>query len=171
MRSRRRLALLVVLVLMPIGVLQAATAGARPSRSAHTWHYFHVHMNAYDHWGSCTADWSAHSGQCTGLMEAGTFEDVHFAHSEKISWYWSGTEVVTYFDLSAHRRYLKGTKPHNWHTFTATAGFLAGRDGWVTGTDASPGHVDGPLFVNLTSHSDIHHKGYSIDLHGYLRQK
>ena len=41
----------------------------------------------------------------------------------------------------------------------------------MSGSTAPAGHEDGPLFVNLSSHSDIFHKGYSIDLRGYLRRK
>jgi hypothetical protein len=69
-------------------------------------------------------------------------------------------------------QYLHATKPANWFTLKVHSAFLIPRTTeqrlFVSGTTAPAGHQDGPLFVNLSSHSTL---GYSLDLKGYLRLK
>ena len=167
-----RLPLVVACAL--VALLLAGGAGAQSSN--HPWQYFHIHVNAYGDWGSCTADWHHSSGSCTGKMEAGSFLGHHYPHGFKVHWSWQGTHLEinlhdpTWYPLS----YMSGTKPDNWFTYTVTNAYLVPSTTeakhYRSGSTAAAGEVNGPLFVNLSSHSDFRHKGYSLDLRGYLQR-
>jgi hypothetical protein len=168
--SSRSLALVALLIVL-VGA-QAGSAGARTNSV--TWHPFHIHVNAYGSHGSCTHQWSAHTGSCTGRMEAGSFLGHTYPGGFKVYWSWEGEKVYialhdpTWYPL----QYLHATKPANWFTLKVHSAFLIPRTTeqrlFVSGTTAPAGHQDGPLFVNLSSHSTL---GYSLDLKGYLRLK
>lgn len=168
---RSRFALVALLVLVPVLALQAGSAGARPARSATTWHRVHFHLNAYSDWGSCSHHWYEQKGSCTGKLEEGTFLGHSWPPGAYVSWIWNGRSLVVYIAHNgAGPDKLSGTKPDNWYTFTVDSGLLQVGPNpaadWVTGgTNAPAGHEGGPLFVNLSSHSS----GYSFDIHGYLR--
>ena len=165
--------------------LAGGLAGSASSTSRSVeWIPFHVHMNAYAHWGSCDKhdpDWRT-VGHCDGTMEAGHLGSGDYGqhHSEAVSWYWSEADNdVRKFTLRMNVHTFKtpleivGTMPYNWHTLTITEMWAYGKR-FATGTTGAKGERDGPLYVDLQSHT-YHYAlssgiGYSLDLRGYVRR-
>jgi hypothetical protein len=164
----------LVVACLLVSLLGAGGASARSSN--HPWLPFHIHANAYGSWGACTADWHHNAGTCTGQMEAGSFLGHHYPAHFKVQWTWEGTSLdISLHDPTWHPlSYMKGTKPSNWFTYTVTNAYLipstTEAKHYRSGKDGAAGEVDGPLFVHLSSHSDHYHKGYSLDLRGYLQR-
>jgi hypothetical protein len=109
-------------------------------------------------------------------MEAGSFLGHNYPSGFKVYWVWDGAELdIDLHDPTWHPlSYMRGTKPHNWFTYTVTNAYLipstTEAKHYRSGKDGAAGEVDGPLYVHLSSHSDISHKGYSLDLRGYLQR-
>src|SRR4051794_10052940 len=103
----RRAALLAAILCAVAGVGQISGASAAQKT---TWIYFHVHMNAYAHWGRCHSEkygndyhWQS-SGTCWGTMEAGKLGSmINYGdyHSDAAEWDWSeSTNDVRKFKLT-----------------------------------------------------------------------
>jgi hypothetical protein len=186
---RRWLLLAVIPCALVFGANGAAGAG---KSSTYTWHYFHIHMNAYAHWGDCNgipvgmsisewggSHWQTH-GICRGSFEAGQFLNTDYGvyHSKDVGWRWwdavNDQRTITVSSYSIGPAFsLHGHMPYNWHTFTVTSAHL-GDHYYVTGTTHAKGEPGGPLYVDLSSHtywdgSFGTAEGYSLDLRGYLR--
>jgi hypothetical protein len=161
---------IAALVALALGFVLASSAGARQQN--YTYYKIYLHMNAYDHWGECNAEWHASSGSCDGLIEEGSFRHHTFPHSTKVKWTWShsGTKL----NIRSDHIYLDGNKPHNWFTFDVTSASVATvlyQSDFVAGVPA--GQPGGPLYVDLRGHTGSigHRAGMSMDLHGYLRAR
>ena len=178
----RRALIMVVFACALAGATQVAGAGAQ---ARYAWTPFHIHLNAYAHWGHCTdkahggdARWQS-AGKCDGTIEAGnlgTLINYGKYHSGRAEWTWTDTKNnVREFTLQLWPHSIGrfvGTLPDNWHTFTVKGATINGWN-WVSGTTAHKGEIDGPLYVDLSSHwytsGEIMSSGYSLDLRGYLK--
>lgn len=180
MRLRPFFASLVI----ALALLAPGSAGAR-SDNVH-WIHIHLHLNAYAHWGKCTktdgssgVNWSDHSGKCFGTTgaELGELGGVSFLnHSSKCFWEWNGNQLtVSGADKSGRPWGVEGVKSNNFWDYAVLVTIHSTK--YVSGgLDAgSRGERDGPLAVNLSSHTygagiTVYH-GYSMNLQGYVRLK
>ncbi|HEY2326718.1 MAG TPA: hypothetical protein VGH52_04450 [Gaiellaceae bacterium] len=178
MRKRRYVLAVVVLAMVTGLLISIPSSSARTTSSQNTWYRFWVHMNAYAHWtingcfrdGGQNATWKDYNGGCGGSMEAGDFRAHAFVHSTRVGWGWNGSELTVHGPGFT----LYGVKPYNWFWYTVQDAVIDGVH-YESGSTGSPGHMGGPLYVNLSSRQYLAnaklHEGQSMDLEGYLRAK
>ncbi len=174
-----------LLVALCAAVALSQVGGASGAQSSY-WIPFHIHLNAYAHWGSCSetkhggpsAHWQRF-GICKGTIEAGhlgSIIDYGPYHSNTADWTWTVSESdVRKFTLHLGPLSIgkfEGTMPYNWHTLRVTRAEINGR-GYFSGYTQAKGEPGGPLYVDLSSHTyfvdgDLIGYGYSLDLRGYL---
>jgi hypothetical protein len=176
----------LLLAVLPLG--GAGATSAKPgfiSPQAHGWVFIHLHLDADDHWGTCSNNsasnsepsWRDRYAHCTGLAELGEFHGHSIvAHSTPAGFSWEpGTMKVQTRDLAGRELKLEGTRPDDFNTFTVTSSTIDGKN-YVTGTTGSRASAGGPLAVNLSSHVysrglRIDQVGFSLNVQGWVRLK